>query len=423
MAREVLERQIRKEPASSMEEFEERIRAKIESIYAEKDDDSARKQLISSINGRFHIKLKLADFNNISSSFLRDHLQCTLTSNTVVTSLVPQQYLNGTQLNKSTTSKMANIQNEWKFMSNMMDISDLPEFLETHSKVEVLLKSLDALFPGHVLRFQIMYKMCQIHKELDADSCPLFEDCLGVSKELFGEEHPQTLLVAVELAEMKKTADPALLDMVQRVFGRSSAAASIVVDVLSRERIESGDYDEAIDFLKRQIVMLDDRKSFGKDDYINLHLRIALIAERKKDYAMSIRFLSKLYHHLKKGVPAAKRQTLSSNMDIKMLCLLMSRLKLMMATEQKSQDILKKLKGHRQDIKSGNNAEDCNKKKLIILQNLCANPIQKTNDLMRNNAENAAVACWIDILKEFETNFLSADERVMSTDEFAVREL
>merc|ERR1712129_272942 len=102
----------------------------------------------------------------------------------------------------------------------------------------------------------------------------------------------------------------------------------------------------------------------------------------------------------------------------------MPRLKLMMATEQKSQDIIKKLKAYREAVKQdGTATPDMKKQKQNILQNLCANPIQKTNDLMKNSAGNAAVACWISIIKEFESNFLSGEERVISTDEFMVPEL
>ena len=426
MAMEVLKRQMRgtKSPSTSVSDFEDKVRHGIDflTMLANPEDDTLQKELISSINTMYHTNLKMIDFQSVPAAFLQDQLQSTLNTKMTVNLSVPDKFVDLKVVDNGITSKMTEIYGEWKALEESFDSNtDLSRFVEWS---DVLLKGLEALFPGHFLCFQIQQKMCAMHKKLDDDSCSMFTDLLETATSIFGAEHPQTLSVAVELAELKQSADASLLDSVKRVFGRTSSAASIVVDVLSKQHFAAGEYDSAIDFLKDQISILDERKSFGKDEYLNLHLRIALIAERKKDYAMAIRFLNKLYHYLKKRIPTAKQQYLWKNVDIKMVCLLMSRLKLMTANEQKSKDILKKLKTRKEVAKQNDDGVvgEYAKLKQVLLQNLCANPIQKTNDLMKNSAEIMAVACWVNIITEFESNFLSSGDNVMSTNVFRVLE-
>jgi len=428
MAMEILRLRIRAEPARSVEEFEDKIRGQMQSLREDGDSgqSSFRRELLSAINAEFGCELKMDVFDALPLEFVANELECNLAATTTVTLCVPRQFAAEPFIDGVATTKMAELTRRWEALKQCADgVSGLTEFVELQSAVNAVVDALGTLFPGHFLEFHIRRKMCAVHQALDADSCPLFADCVETATALFGAEHAQTLLVAVELAALKKSASPSLLESVQKVFGRASSAAATVVDVLSSEHFECGRFDAALSFLKQQIAIMDQRRSFGEERYITLHLRVGLIAERKKDYAVAIRFLNKLYHRLKQRVPPHKQQHLWKDVDLKMLSLLMSRLKLMMASDQKSKDILKKLRAYRDSARHRDAAvpAEYKKTKHVILQNLCANPIQKTNDLLKDSADCMAVVAWVNMLREFETNFFDEKERVRSTDSYRLSEL
>merc|ERR1712130_572346 len=110
--------------------------------------------------------------------------------------------------------------------------------------------------------------------------------------------------------------------------------------------------------------MGDEKKRFNNHQYIRTHLKIALIA-------VSI-----------------------------------SRIKLKMCKREKMNNILKKWNIDKHDY----SMEEYIKCKEVIIQNLCLNPVKKTNDLIRNDTKTVNVICWINLLKEFETNFLEIEQ-------------
>merc|ERR1712129_246306 len=154
------------------------------------------------------------------------------------------------------------------------------------------------------------------------------------------------------------------------------------------------------------IQILDEKKRYKHEQYVRAHLKISLIAEETGDCAMGIRFLNKLYKHFSKMKSGA-------NVDVKVLALSISRIKLKTCTEQKYKQLMRKYKAFDRTYHSDSNVDskpafeaEYAKCKALIIQNLCRNPIQKTNDLMKESSDSLQVVCWFDIIQEFETLFL-----------------
>merc|ERR1712013_274255 len=146
-------------------------------------------------------------------------------------------------------------------------------------------------------------------------------------------------------------------------------------------------------------------------EYINLHLQIALIAEKRDDHTLGLRFLNKLYHQLKKQLTEQKQKRIElwEDVDVKILSVLISRLKLRMSKQQKLTDVMQKWKTFHKAHPSGQSEDTENiKRREMIIKNLCRNPIKKSNDLLKDKAELLDVVCWINIIQEFERNFLES---------------
>ena len=239
--------------------------------------------------------------------------------------------------------------------------------------------------------------------------------------------HRQTLLIGLDEAKLryanKRMAQSTesveqlteLLQSVQEAFGRHSTNAAVLLKLLSDLCFDLGHFAESIEFAKQNILILDKAKCSGsrsRSEYINLHLQIALIAEKREDHSLGLRFLNKLYHQLKKQRVEQKRllPRQDVDVDIKILSVLISRLKLRMSNQQKLKDVMRKWKTFHKALASGQGEEHSvaayNKCREMIIKNLCRNPIKKSNDLLKDKAELLDVVCWISIIQEFERNFL-----------------
>ena len=205
------------------------------------------------------------------------------------------------------------------------------------------------------------------------------------------------------------------LNIIEKVFGKTSPNTSIILKLLSDNYLKLEKYDKSYEYGKNGILVLDERKKFNDDEYDSAHLQIALIAEKTGDYLLGIRFLHKLYNYVKKQMErdlSKNKQKLWENIDIKLLCTNISRLKLEMCPQNKLNGILKKWKSFHEDKYRNDNddsiesIEKMNKCKELLIQNLCLNPIKKSNDLLKDSADTFDVICWLYIIKEFEQNFL-----------------
>merc|ERR1712130_274840 len=321
--------------------------------------------------------------------------------------------------------EMNEIQRDWL----KLKASDRDKLEEFRSSCLLLMNRVDVIFPFHFLKFDIMNTMNQTYlklaknenndkkKELMVECCcSLFSDCLTLAKFLFGATHRQTMLVQIELSKLlhlnKKLVESVheledLLKAIQNTFGKTSVNATVILGLLSETYFNLKDYNKSIDFAKKHIQIMDEKKRFNNHQYIRTHLKIALIAEKIEKHAMGLRFLNKLYNHLKKQMEKENnKQKLWENIDILMIAVSISRIKLKMCKREKMNNILKKWNNDKHDY----SMEEYIKCKEVIIQNLCLNPVKKTNDLIRNDTKTVNVICWINLLKEFETNFLEIEQ-------------
>jgi len=419
------------ESITSKDEYQEKINYYI-NCFTNNDDSyiielGIKEKIISLVNYKFGVCLNTEKINKLPLKFVEDEFRRIFNNDKVHLS-VPDKYIDNA-LNEG--SLMVSIQKDWlKLQDSKCDINNFEEF---RGSCLSLMNRIDALFPFHILKFDIMNTICKTHSKIKQTNseineqeyndycCSLYSDCFTLSTLLFGTQHRQTLLIQIELSlslfSNKKLAQYVdklhdLLKSVQDTFGKTSFNASVVLKLLSDTYFDLGNYSKSIEFAKQNILVMDEKKrgnNINNDQYINAHLKISLIAEKIGNHQIGIRFLSKLYNHLKNQLEKLEnnnKQKLWENIDIKILSISISRIKLKMSNQHKLNDILKKWKDYHSNNNNSPSIQDYTKYKQLIIQNLCLNPIKKSNDLLKNKTKTIEVVCWINIIKEFELNFL-----------------
>ena len=411
-----------------------------------------KQKIISLTNDKYGVSLNTKCINKLQLKFVKHELQRMFnivndsngnkyTFKSKIELSVCDVYTQNMYDDDEKSSVMVSIQRDFlKLKNEQSNITDCDKFEKFRNSCLELMNRIDIIFPFHAYKFDVLYIICETYQklickeengeEMKAYCSSLFADCLNLSKFLFGSKHKQTLSIQIKLFELLHSSHKysecieemeQSLKIIEQVFGKTSCSVSIILKLLSKSYMKLGNYDKAYQFGKQNILILDERKRFNDneyDEYINAHLLISLIAEKTGDYGLGIRFLNKLYNHLKKQIEREinhkNKQNLWENVDIKVLCVSISRIKLKMCTENKLNGILKKWKKFHEDRNNDDNDNDIinkiNKCKELLIQNLCLNPIKKSNDLLKDSAQPFDVICWINIIKEFEANFLKISQ-------------
>lgn len=216
-----------------------------------------------------------------------------------------------------------------------------------------------------------------------------------------------------ELSEAIPKLNESLI-VLKSVYGSNSLNVAIAARVLSEIYFDQNSYQLSLKTGMIAANILEQKKGLQDSECIAIHLHLAFIAEKTEKYHLSVRFLNKLFLRLKKDCEQeninillnvhkiGKSFDIISNSDkmrkeLKLLAVNIARLKLKMTTMNKRNIALRKWKTHKKQSQ---------RSEKLLIQNLCLNPIKKSNDLLKIASDGIEVAAWINIIKKFEKSFL-----------------
>jgi len=423
----------------SKEEYEAKINYYI-NCFSNKDDSydieaAIKQKIMSVITIKYGVLLKNEILHSLPLKFMQQQFREILSHQSLVLS-VPDRYISAdiglTNSTAVTSSLIASVHQKFEQLrteNSNMTCADLERFQSFKTISLQLIGELDQHFAAHALRFDMMNTICQTYVNMMDKSnedmvdyaCALYNDCHQIAATVFGKQHRQTVCVQIEICKLSFSSSLASLEYAEKlentlksvhlVFAKNSVKAVPILSLLSETYLNLANYDKAYEYAKQLILILDEKKKYDEEVYFNAHLQISLIAEKTGDFGIGVRFMQKLYNHLKKNAES-KKQKLWDNIDIKMLCISLSRFKLKMCADSKFDKLLKKCKAFEQDPNKAENATEAAQQKTreLLIQNLCLNPIHKSNELLRDSADTMQVICWMNIIKEFETNFLGIQQ-------------